>query len=216
MDRNVYSDPAFVEAARRFVSVRINYDKKTALARKYNVSELPTLVFTDSYGGELLRHTGFLDGRLLTQVLHSLPADIGDFNRIDQRLAQNKEDSDALRQMGAALRSAGLFLASNDDYARALESKQAKINAAVREAILTEMGANSLELKDGKGAADTFEKCLKEFPASAQSAAWNLDLANAYVLSDKKGRARKILQDFIRQHPSGPESDKAKVLLASL
>src|ERR1700674_2351883 len=39
MEKEVYSDPAFAEAARRFVTVRIDYDKKTAIARKYGIEE---------------------------------------------------------------------------------------------------------------------------------------------------------------------------------
>src|SRR5271170_2302918 len=51
MEKDVYADADFAKAARGFVAVRIDYDKKTAVARKYNVNELPTLVFTDSFGG---------------------------------------------------------------------------------------------------------------------------------------------------------------------
>ena len=140
MERQVYSDPGFAEAAQSFIAVRINYDKKTALARKYNVSELPTLVFTDSFGGEIFRRTGFLDGRPLVELLHSLPTDMHEFNRLDQLLIENKNDFQALKGMGADLRAAGLFLTSDDYYERALETKEAKASAAERVAILTEIG----------------------------------------------------------------------------
>ncbi|PYR97271.1 MAG: hypothetical protein DMG12_24445 [Acidobacteria bacterium] len=42
---------------------------------------------------------------------------------------------------------------------------------------MTDMGLNSLEVKDGKQAADTFEKCLKEFPNSRHRPEWTLNLA---------------------------------------
>lgn len=216
MDREVYSDSAFAEAARGFVAVRINYDKKTAIARKYNVSELPTLVFTDSFGGEIFRRTGYLNGLLLTELLHSLPADISEFNRFDEILVQNKDDFNALQGMGAKLRAAGLFLASNDYYERALGNKEVKADPTERGAILGEMGANSLELRDGKQAADTFGKCLKEFPKSTQEATWMLGLGNAYALADNKEKARKVLEALIREHPGTAESQKAQSLLASL
>lgn len=216
MDKEVYSDPAFAEAARGFVAVRINYDKKTAIARKYSVGELPTLVFTDSFGGEILRHTGYLNGQLLTELLHSLPADVSEFNRLDQILLQNKNDFHALQQMGAKLRASGLFLTSNDYYGKALDTKEAKADPNERGAILSEMGANSLELRDGKQAADTFEKCLKEFPNSPRATAWTLGLGNAYALADKKDKARKVLEVLIREHPGAAESQKAQALLASL
>jgi thioredoxin-like negative regulator of GroEL len=216
MDKEVYSDPAFVAAAHNFVAVRVNYDKKTALARKYNVSELPTLVFTDSFGGEIFRHAGYLDGHLLTELLLSLPADVSEFNRLDQILTQNKSDFHALEGMGTKLRAAGLFLTSNDYYGKALDTKEAKAEPTEREAILVEMGANSLALRDGKQAADTFEKCLKEFPNSPQSVAWTLGLGSAYALEDKKDRARKILEALVHEHPDTAEAYKAQALLGAM
>jgi thioredoxin-like negative regulator of GroEL len=216
MDKEAYTEPAFAEAARHFVAVRVNYDKKTALARKYNVSELPTLLFTDSYGTELFRHTGYLDGRLLTEVLHSLPSEITEINRLDGILIQNKSDFDALKKMGAELRAASLFVASNDYYVRALDTKEAKAAAADREPILAAMGANWLELKDGKQAADTFEKCLKDGSSGPQSNACALGLGNAYALSNKKDKAKTIFEQLVRDHPGTPESQQAQALLKSL
>jgi thioredoxin-like negative regulator of GroEL len=213
MDKEAYAEPAFAEAARGFVAVRVNYDKKTAIARKYNVSELPTLLFTDSYGTELLRHTGYLDGRLLTEVLRSLPADVTEFNRLDERLIQNKNDFEALKEMGAKLRAADLFLTSNDYYGRSLDTKEAKAAAAERAPILAAMGANSLELKDVKQAVDVFEKCLKDAP---QSPGCRLGLANAYTLSNKKEKARTILEQLVRDHPGTAESKQAEALLKSM
>lgn len=216
MDRQVYSDPAFAEAAQSFIAVRINYDKRTALARKYNVSELPTLVFTDSFGGEIFRRTGFLDGRPLVELLRSLPTDMHEFNRLDQILIENKNDFHALKSMGTDLRAAGLFLTSDDYYERALDTKQAKASAAERVAILADMGSNALELKDGKTASDAFEKCLKESPDTAESSACTLGLGNAYILAEKKDKARKLLEQLIHDRPGSAESEKAKALLASL
>ena len=215
MGNQVYSDPAFAEAARGFVAVHINYDKKTALARKYNVSELPTLIYTDSFGSELFRHSGFLDGRSFIDLLHSLPSDVSGFNRLDQILLQNKNDFEALKAMGAKLGATGLFLASNEYYARALQTKEAKIAASERGTILAAMGKNSLEVKDGKEAADAFEKCLKERSGSQQSAICALGLGHAYTLSNKKDKARTVLEEVVRNHPGTAESQQAEALLNS-
>lgn len=216
MEKNVYADPAFVAAARGFVAVRINYDKKTAVARKYGVEELPALVFTDSLGGQLFRHSGFIGAPLLTQLMRSLPASVGEFNRFDRILAEDKNSFQALNGMAGALRAAGLFLASNEYYERALGTKEAKATPPERERILTEMAANSLEVKDGENAAQELERCLKDFPNSERSPEWTFDLARAYLLAGKKDKAKKILEAFIRARPAGPESEKARALFATL
>lgn len=216
MDRQVYSDPAFVEAARGIVTVRVNYDRKADLARKYNVEDLPTLVYTDSFGSEIFRHTGFLDGRPLATMLHSLPSDMSKFNRFDQILMQNKTDFAALKGMGEELRATGLFVASNEYYRKALDTREAKTAGAERGAILATMGTNSLGLKDGKQAADWFGKCLKDSSNGPKAAACTLGMANAYAISNKKDKAKTILEELVRDHPGTAEAQQAQVLLATL
>jgi len=104
--------------------VRIDYDKKTAIARKYEIDELPTLEFTDSFGSELFRHHGFLDSKSLIELMNSLPGDVSDFNRFSEALTRDKNDLPAIEEMGKRLRLAGLFLASNTYYERALETER--------------------------------------------------------------------------------------------
>ena len=216
MERDVYNDAKFLDAAPGFVEVRIDFDKKEAIARRYNVTELPTLIFTDSNGTELFRYSGFMGAKALAELMRSLPADVSAFNGLDRILARDKNNFDALASMGKDLRAAGLYLASNDYFRKALQTSEAKADLSARESMMMQMGANSLEVKDGKQAAETFEKCLKDFPTSQNQPDWVLELARAYGMSNKKDKARKLLQEFIGQHPAGTESEKAKALLASL
>jgi len=54
---------------------------------------------------------------------------------------------------------------------------------------------------------------LKEFPKSERSREWTLNLGRAYLLSDRKDKAKKLLDTFILQHPGSAEAEKAKALL---
>ena len=100
MEKDVYTDDGFADAANRFLTVRIDFDKKTALARKYGVEALPTLVFTDSYGGELFRYRGFIDAKPLAELMRSLPADVSEFNKLNRILAKDKNNFEALGDHG--------------------------------------------------------------------------------------------------------------------
>jgi outer membrane protein assembly factor BamD (BamD/ComL family) len=148
--------------------------------------------------------------------MRSLPANVGEFNRLDRMLAEDKNNFQALNGMAGALHAAGLFLGSNDYYERALGTKEAKAVPPERERILTEMAANSLEVNDAESGAQELERCLKEFPNSERSPQWTFDLARAYLLAGKKDKAKKILEVFIRARPSGPESERARALFATL
>jgi thioredoxin-like negative regulator of GroEL len=216
MDKDVYADNDFAEAAKGFLTVRIDYDRKTAITRKYNVSVLPTVVFTDSYGDELFRYHGFIDTKPLVELMHSLPSDVASFNELSRILATDKNNFDALEAMGKNLRAAGLFLVSNDYYAKALQRSQAKADPSKREFIMEQIGLNSLEVKDGRQAAEEFEKCLKESPNSPNREEWTLNLSRAYAIAQQKDKARKVLENFMREHPNSEDSEKAKALLSSL
>ena len=53
MEKEVYGDAALIRAVTgKIVLVKIDFDKQQELARKYNVSALPFLAFTDSYRSE--------------------------------------------------------------------------------------------------------------------------------------------------------------------
>jgi thiol-disulfide isomerase/thioredoxin len=216
MEKDLYRNEAFAKAADGFVLVRINFDKKTAPARKYNVEGLPTVVFTDSYGSEFIRHRGFLDVKPFIELMKALPSYVARFNAFSKILAQDKNNFEALQNMAEHLHDASLFLTSNDYYARALQTSEVKANPALKASIMTEMASNSLSIKDGNGAADTLEKCLKEFPKSDRNAEWTLNLVRAYLLEDKKDKAKKLLDAFILQHQGSAEAEKAKALLNAI
>ena len=216
MEKDLYNNEVFVKAAEGFVLVRINFDKKTALARKYNVEGLPTVVFTDSYGSEFIRHRGFLEVKPFIQLMKALPSDVTEFNTFSRVLTQDKNNFEALQDMAKHLHDASLFLASNEYYARALQRNEAKANPTTKESIMTEMASNSLSVKDGNSAAETLEKCLKEFPKSERNAEWTLNLGRAYLFADKRDKARKLLDAFVLQHPGSAEAEKAKALLNSI
>lgn len=216
MDADVYTKDEVVRAAEPFVTVRVDYDRKPALARRYGVSDIPTIVVTDSYGSELFRYTGYLDAPAFREMLESLPRDVTEFNRLTRELERDRNDFSALGELAGKLRSAGLFLTSNGYYARALETREAKTDASAREMILTATSANYLDVKDGRRAAAALERCLKEFPKSAREATWTLDLGRAYLLDGKRDKARARLQEVVRRHPGTPEAAQAASLVRAM
>jgi thiol-disulfide isomerase/thioredoxin len=213
MDAEVYTDADVIQASRRFVPVRIDFDKKTVLARKYNVTALPTFVFTDSDGAELFRYSGVITASPMAELLRSLPADVAEFNRLGRTLAVDKNNAGALEGMGAALKAAGLFRTSNDYYKRALQQSEIRASGPRREAVLTAMGSNYLETRAGKLAADVFTRCVKEFPGSPHVLEWQLNVGRAYAMDGDKEKSRKYLEAFIRDHPGTLESETAGGLL---
>ena len=218
MEQEVYSTPDFRAATTRFLPVKIDFDKKTALARRYKVEALPTIVFADSYGNELFRYHGYVGAKPLLELVNALPGNVAEFNRLNQILAADKNNFEALESMAKSLKNAGLFRASSEYYAKAAQRPEAKADPGNRETILNEIGLNFLEVRDARLAAEAFERCLKEFPASPRTSEWTLDLGEAYSFGEKKEKekARKLLQTFIQEHAASAESEQARKILNSL
>ena len=55
-----YKDKAVVEKAKQFVPVLVDVDKQGALAKKYGVEAIPTVIFLDGKGNVLGKSTGYV------------------------------------------------------------------------------------------------------------------------------------------------------------
>jgi thioredoxin-like negative regulator of GroEL len=199
MEKEVYPDPRVAAAlSQKMVAVRIHFDLQTQLVRQYKVEAIPYIVFTNSYGTELLRHRGILEAEDLEAVIQALPGDISEFNRLDRVLQKDKNNFEALQEMGVRLRTIGLYQTSNEFYDRAVKRDTAKNNPALKEAILLEMGLNFLDLREGKQAVSMFERCLKEFPNSKNRPRFTQELTRARQLLadseifDQRARSRGL------------------------
>jgi len=217
MEEDIYSDPKLIAAVNaRVVPVRIHFDLQKDMVRRYNVPAIPYLVFTDSNGTELMHHRGTLDAGTLTALVKAFPTDVSHLNRLDLVLQENKNDFEGLVAMGRELRAAAFFESSNRYYGKAIKQDDAKKDPAKRELILLDMGLNFLELQEGRQATEIFERCLKEFPQSSNKPDFLLNLAQSYILSEQKVKARKSLISLIEGFPQSEASRKAEVLMKAL
>jgi thioredoxin-like negative regulator of GroEL len=186
MEAEVYPHPQVVAAlSEKMIAVRIHFDLQTDLVRRFKVEAIPCIVFTNSYGTELLRHRGILEVEVLTAVIEALPADVSELNRLDRVLQKDRNNFEALQEMASRLRSGGLYQMSTQFYDRAIKTDKARKSPTLREAILLEIGLNFLDLRDGKQAVAVFERCLKEFPKSE----------NRLRLTEELARARRLLSE---------------------
>jgi thioredoxin-like negative regulator of GroEL len=202
MDANVYTNPAVAEAVgKRLVAVRIHLDMQPEVARKYAVEKIPDLIFTNSYGMEMMRHRGMMNAATLAAVVNALPADVSEVNGLDRRLQQKRNDVEALAAMGRSLRERGFYEASGEYFSRAIQQDESRRRPELREAAFLEMGLDYLELKDARRAAQAFERGVKEFPRSARRAEMLRGLARAYQLGGQEDKARRVMDALAAERP---------------
>src|SRR5262249_58926216 len=71
-DKTTYMDPAVLQLAQDFVPVKVNTEggpRESAIALRYDVSSLPTVLFVSPSGTLILRLTGYQGAGQLPQTL---------------------------------------------------------------------------------------------------------------------------------------------------
>ena len=216
MDREVYSDERVATAMKKVVPVRVDIDRESGLARKFEVSETPTLVLTDSFGNEMFRFTGSLTTDRLLQLLRELPADITRINQLSAALAKNRDDTASLTSLGAELRAGGFYRSSNEYDGRALRSRDGRKATEARAEILVAMGRNAAELQAFPDAARRFDQALREFPGRPWEPDVMLGLGQALLAQQKTSAARQALEAVAARHKGTRAAAEASRLLAGL
>jgi thiol:disulfide interchange protein len=65
-----YKDKSVVAKAKNFVPVLIDIDKQAAVARKYNIEAVPTVIFMDAKGKVLARTLGYQDAAEFVKTMN--------------------------------------------------------------------------------------------------------------------------------------------------
>jgi thioredoxin-like negative regulator of GroEL len=165
MDATVYSDERVAKAMARVVPVRLDFDRKREIARKYDIPGVPTILLTDSYGTELFRFTGEIAADAMIQLLAETPGDVTEINRLTQMVARDRKDFAALDALGRELRAARFYRSSNAYYERALGTRGSKADAGRRGAIMIAMARNHLEVKEIDRARRLLRSVAGKYPS---------------------------------------------------
>jgi thiol-disulfide isomerase/thioredoxin len=202
MDTVVYTDPAVIDAvSRRVVAVRIHFDLQPDVARQFGVEALPNLLFADSLGTVLLRQRGLMNAPMLTDVLHALPENMAEINNLDEKARQRRTDPEALVELGERLRALGLYEASAEFLARAVQGDVSKRSPELRQAAMLALGLDYVDLLDGRRAVPVLERWVKEFPGSPRLPDALRGLVRAYRASGVEAKAAAVQARIAREFP---------------
>jgi thioredoxin-like negative regulator of GroEL len=106
LDRTTYADPAVVALSAGFVGVKVNAEGSLAeveLARRYEVTTLPTIAFLSPQGRLVLRRTAFEDAEKFADTLRSAARAVASAAPFEAALARDGKDASALHGLGALL-----------------------------------------------------------------------------------------------------------------
>ena len=169
MDAEVFSQERVALALRKAWVIRVDIDRHTDIARRYEVEATPTLIVTDGHGNELFRHRGLLSADQLVKIMAAVPADLSRINTLATAVDRDKSDAVALQALGDELRRYELYIASSEWYRRGLRTRAGRDRTALRAAMLLALGRNQAALSLMTEAEKTLSQLLKEFPTHPET-----------------------------------------------
>ncbi len=217
LEQRTFTSPSVIEAARRFVPVRIDFDRNQGLARDLRVFALPAVLLTDSYGTEIQRLNGFVEARQFLGLLARVPKDVRPFNAASRRIIEHPDDADALTDMGLLFRKQALLGVSTFFLQQAVEAGNARNPAPPRlEEALYYLGENHMQEEEWTAAIAAFTALVERFPKSERIPVAHLELGKAYLMSGDRDRARSHLAPLLSRGDSDRVARQAKEVLGRM
>ena len=187
----------------------VNVDHYPEVAQRYRAEALPTLVLSDPWGTEVARREGFGGPDEYLTLLKAMPGDFSEAGPWQARVAANRHDLEALRQIGIAYQKMKLFQASTVFLKKALATKEVRSRPEVLAEALTLIGWNSLRMGDLASAKKSFERCLKEVPTHDSLDATLYGLFFAHLSAGEREEAEPLLQRLDSCCPTSPLTARA-------
>jgi thiol-disulfide isomerase/thioredoxin len=217
LDRTTYADPRVLRLAAEFVPATVDTEGSTrdrAVSDRYDVRELPTILFVTPAGKSILRVEGFQGPDPFVATLEKAKALAAQVMAMEVQVAAHPKDPQALARLGSHLFGqveAGESLdllsraASEDAQSAAVERKRTRMQIAVLQARRKQYGK----------AEDAFAKARTLPPAGQLEPRLLLGLAQGFLAGGKKAAAQRVVDEIASCCAGDPIAAEARDLLAA-
>jgi len=218
LDQTTYVDPVVVKMSEDFVPVKVNTEgtsREVAVARRYDVSTLPTIAFLSPAGRLILRLTGFQGPGQFPRAIEVAKERAAKIIGWEADLERNPKDAEALASLGAHLFEQEVYEESRDFLVRAAkaardrpadERKRTRMLLGIVHKYNHKYPESEAVLKEGLGlqpAGDYDPKILYV-------------LGRVYAGWGKFDEARVVLKQVLSLYGQSPVAEKARETLVAL
>ena len=219
LEQDVLSHPDVVAAVARFVPLlsdegllpgaKIDPQGRN-LNRRYQVGTIPTVLFADPWGNEIIRLVVRSPKDAFLQVAKAIPADFTLIEQAGRLLRDDGENPSALVANAAFYQERGLLPVSERLYEQALRTNDVQADAATRSQVVIARGLNLLRMGKSGEAARLFEKTLTEAPDGPSSDALLFGWLTAESQDGHAKQAREIYTRLAQRFPDSPYTARGK------
>ncbi len=218
LDQTTYVDSRVVKLAEDFVPVKVDTEgppKEIAIAERYDVASLPTILFVSPEGRRLVRVRGFQGAGQFLSTLESARDAGARVMGWESAIDNNPKDALALMKLGVHL-----FEQEEYEDARDMLARAAKVDAAsnVGERKKARMLIGIIQSYDKKyaEAESALKEALSLKPAGEHEPRLLFVLGRAYYNWGKPDKAREVMQQILASYAGSSVAQKARETLLAL
>jgi thiol-disulfide isomerase/thioredoxin len=210
LEEDVWSKPDVADALVRFVAVLTGDSQQVMLNRRYEVATVPTILFADPWGNEIVRLVRYTPKDRILQLAQAVPPDFTDLQPAAMALSRDPQRLEAWLLAAAFYEKQNLRAISERYYEKALHTEAARADAAGRRGARIARGTNLLLMGRAAEAAGVFEQARAEAPEGPQSEVLLLGLVMAQHQSGRAADAKKTFEELKERFPDSPYTRKAE------
>ena len=217
-DQTTYVDPVVVRMSEDFVAVKVNTEgtpREVAIARRYDVTSLPTIAFLSPAGRLILRLNGFQGPGQFPRAIEVAKERAGKIIGWEDDIERNPRDAEALSSLGAHLFEQEVYDESRDFLVRAVKADRER---PVDERKRTRMLLGIVHKYNHKNpeAETVLKEGLALQPASEYDPKILYVLGRLYAGWGRYDEARAVLKQILSLYAQSPVADKARETLVAL
>jgi thioredoxin-like negative regulator of GroEL len=218
LDQTTYVDPAVVALSDDFVALKLDTEaggKEAAIAERYDVTSLPTILFLTPAGHQVLRLNGFQGPGQFPRSMQDARAAAERVMAWEDALARDPRDVVALTALGTHLFEQEFYEDSRDLLVRAvkLDARRPPEERKRSRMLLGIIQKYDRRLPE---AESLLKSALAIAPANDDDPKILFLLSKVFVSWGRQGDARAALQKIVTDYPGSPVADKAREALVAL
>ncbi len=218
LDETTYVDPWVVRRAQEFVAVKVDTEgsrRDLEVARRYQVSSLPTIVFLSPDGRQLGRVDGYQGPGVFPRTLDAALAVAKRVMAWEDALARNPDDARALALLGAHLYEQ-MYVEDARELLRRAVARDTEEPADDRRRSRMLLAFLESLARNFPAAEKLAKEALALEPTDDDEPKLLFVLGRTYVSWGRNDEAVATMEIIVRQYPQSPVAQKARELLSGL
>lgn len=207
-ERDVWSDREVTAEAARF-TLLLPTEELDAVRRRYLVSTVPSVLFTDPWGNEVIRVAGYTLRDAFLKVMQAIPSDFSALERWGSSLAREGDSAPALAGAARFYLGTGLGVVSERYYERAMALPALARDTRQRREIVIARGVNLLKLQRPDDAFRALDSELAKEVDGPGSDLLLLGMVMARLQSGQRAEAEHAYATLREKYPTSAATARA-------